>query len=775
MQESNLKTYKIRILDYNFNELTTGFQIEFDQDSTYQELKNYIIEKFPDILDKDYILSINGYNPELTSKIDKKTQIITLIQENNEPIIDINKLPMNDHNEEEDEESENSFDDGFGILLGDLLKKGKNDNLGKKRERENSFEEQENLIKFNEDFEIISDFAPSNNELFNIFFNDEPLSYNTNKRLKKIINPEKIIQQNNLNRNYLDIEYLTVQSIKNDEIEFNEKKDYTQEEEIIRRKIINEDKKDIIQKDLKNLDCKEERKEVEINEEIGERKEEEIKEKKIEEETKIEEKQEISEENIIKEEIKEENIKKEEIKEENIKKEDIKEENIIKKDIKEENIKNEDIKEENIIKEDIKEKNNKITKNENIIKKHNKSIIKNYLDNNKYNIKQILLDFYNYTSFPNFEERIKYAKIINYLKNYRSENRKQKKINFVFDLDNTLIYGTLLNNQNNLKLKINNNYIYEKLEIHDTVFIFYFHIRNGIEKLFEEIKDIGNFYIYTLAVLPYALKIKSKIEQLCNITFIRMNCNEGSAQLKFLDSLEINPMNTLILDDTPIVWNGDAKVFNVIPSKWYYNENIMKIAKQSYSKKIKRNDKKMEFSRYLFFNYINEGEDWLNNQLEKVKDCAFNNLENKQYYYIENENSQKNQLEYIGKVYKTVYNILEFGDYNAMVAVKMIKTVLFAGMIFDLDYYKDNDNQYDILKKMIIICGGEEYKENTNIINNVEFVYICNKNNLYKVDNKYIEETRKIYKQFYIVDESYVFDCNFCITKFSPLEYQLNI
>ena len=301
MQESNLKTYKIRILDYNFNELTTGFQIEFDQDSTYQELKNYIIEKFPDILDKDYILSINGYNPELTSKIDKKTQIITMIQENNEPIIDINKLPMNDHNEEEDEESENSFDDGFGILLGDLLKKGKNDNLGKKRERENSFEGQENLIKFNEDFEIISDFAPSNNELFNIFFNDEPLSYNTNKRLKKIINPEKIIQQNNLNRNYLDIEYLTVQSIKNDEIESNEKKDYTQEEEIIRRKIINEDKKDIIQKDLKNLDCKEERKEVEINEEIGERKEEEIKEKKIEEETKIKEKQEISEENIIKE------------------------------------------------------------------------------------------------------------------------------------------------------------------------------------------------------------------------------------------------------------------------------------------------------------------------------------------------------------------------------------------------------------------------------------------------------------------------------------------
>jgi hypothetical protein len=200
----------------------------------------------------------------------------------------------------------------------------------------------------------------------------------------------------------------------------------------------------------------------------------------------------------------------------------------------------------------------------------------------------------------------------------------------------------------------------------------------------------------------------------------------------------------------------------------------MKIAKQSYSKKIKRKDKKMEFSRYLFFNYINEGEDWLNNQLEKVKDCAFNNLENKQYYYIENENSQKNQLEYIGKVYKTVYNILEFGDYNAMVAVKMIKTILFAGMIFDLDYYKGNDIVYNILKKMIFTCGGEEYKKNSNIRNNAEFICICNKNLLQQVNKKYIMEKSNTYNQFYIVDESYVFDCNFCITKFSPLEYQLN-
>ena len=176
-----------------------------------------------------------------------------MIQENNEPIIDTNKLPMNDDNINDEEINESSSDDGYGTLLGDLLKQGKNDNLGKKRERLNSFEEQDNLIKFNEDFEIISDFAPTNNELYNIFFNAEPLLYNTKKRIKRIINPEKIIKQNNLQRNFLDIEYLTVQSIKNDEIESNEKKDYTQEEEIIRRKIINEDNKDIIQKDFKRI------------------------------------------------------------------------------------------------------------------------------------------------------------------------------------------------------------------------------------------------------------------------------------------------------------------------------------------------------------------------------------------------------------------------------------------------------------------------------------------------------------------------------------------
>ncbi len=101
-----------------------------------------------------------------------------------------------------------------------------------------------------------------------------------------------------------------------------------------------------------------------------------------------------------------------------------------------------------------------------------------------------------------------------------------------------------------------------------------------------------------------------------------------------------------------------------------------------------------------------------------------------------------------------------------MVAVKMIKTILFAGMIFDLDYYKGNDIVYNILKKMIFTCGGEEYKKNSNIRNNAEFICICNKNLLQQVNKKYIMEKSNTYNQFYIVDESYVFDCNFCITKF---------
>ena len=266
MNKSNLKTYKIRIFDYNFNQLIEGFQIQFNQDSTYQELKNHIIEKCPDILNKDYILSVNGYNPQLNSKIHKNTELITMIQENNESIIDTNKLPMNDDNINDEEVNESSSDEGYGILLGDLLKQGKNDNLGKKRERLNSFEEQDNLIKFNEDFEIISDFAPTNNELYNIFFNTEPLLYNTKKRIKRIINPEKIIKQNNLQRNFLDIEYLTVQSIKDDEIIYNEEKNYTQDEEIIRRKVIDEVNKDIIQKDFQNEYYKEETKKEAIEE-----------------------------------------------------------------------------------------------------------------------------------------------------------------------------------------------------------------------------------------------------------------------------------------------------------------------------------------------------------------------------------------------------------------------------------------------------------------------------------------------------------------------------
>ena len=106
----------------------------------------------------------------------------------------------------------------------------------------------------------------------------------------------------------------------------------------------------------------------------------------------------------------------------------------------------------------------------------------------------------------------------------------------------------------------------------------------------------------------------------------------------------------------------------------------------------------------------------------------------------------------------------------------MIKMVIFAGMIFNIDFYVQNQEHYDILFQLITVCGGEiDNHKDTYLKYYDEYIFVCDGNlNSNQLRND-IEKIKKKYHNFFLVNESYIFDCNYCITKFSPQEYEISI
>jgi hypothetical protein len=169
----------------------------------------------------------------------------------------------------------------------------------------------------------------------------------------------------------------------------------------------------------------------------------------------------------------------------------------------------------------------------------------------------------------------------------------------------------------------------------------------------------------------------------------------------------------------------------------------------------------------FYFNIItSQNDNWLDNLMMIVQNNPFKEIKSGRYFHIETENSNKKQLEYIGNLYITVYNIMEFMNFetiSAMDAIKMIRITIFAGMIFDISAYIKEE--YDILRVLIISNGGEIFNGN-NYYDDADYVYICNMN-IYENNINDIENKKSKYYNFHLINEKYIFECSFCMTKFS--------
>ena len=444
-----MKEYIIEKYNYSKRQLLIKLKYKVPDKLTFIELKEEMIKQYPNEFKNDDIIETNGFIPSMEKIIPKNVNTIKFIQNfDNESYNDNNNyIELNEENENNEENEDDSFD-SYGNTLDNLLNKSekKNQNIINKKRNRNE-ESMDNVIELDENYEIISDFAPTRKELFEKLFNQdfsEKLDYSKNKA-KIHFNPEKYAKINNLNKFFFDGEEL-IDSVVNNEIEFNEENKHLLLNNKIKIEQVNQKQNLIIEKEThneshKNKNSIEIKQEKEIKKEI-------INEIKNEKPVKG---------NLIKNEIKIKNIN--EIKNEEIIKENI---NTIKKDNKKEAI--------NEIKEELFDKY-KLYKEKEIEDEYAFEFYDLYGDLNRKGIKHHLLEFYN-LKHPNYKQRLKYAKLI-YQISQLCPQRKEKKLNFVFDLDSTLICARVLEfyklNEVKEKYKTLGEY-YQFIEIYNNAF-----------------------------------------------------------------------------------------------------------------------------------------------------------------------------------------------------------------------------------------------------------------------------------------------------------------
>ena len=434
--------------------------------------------------------------------------------------------------------------------------------------------------------------------------------------------------------------------------------------------------------------------------------------------------------------------------------------NCEKKEIKiddEENEKNEKKqKNDKNYKNDINDKFDKFDKNDKIDKnKLIKDILKNKTLNpyQKKKLNQLILE-------------IKNMDIKNVIQN-------QKKLDIIFDLDNTCIFASLFNLEHYEKIKEKS-----KLKLIDFFYnnkhlYYYIILRNNLFEFFTFAKQFCNFHISTLACEKYGKEIQKILEKDFNIKFNKFQARRKTIEIrKYLRDLNLHSKFTLIFDKNPEVWKNDY--LNVIISKRFIDKEVINLKDKG---KIKNNFLQIFFPFcYYKSNKIDNEIEWKNQKLYFGKMCPFYHCnENDDYknydcYSGEYLDSPKYQFIYMKDIIKIVYYFLFNYDINVSDSLKLIRYNIFYNTYFNLKYYKnDNGDGINILKNIIENCGGQLFEENKyNKINKLFFV--CRKEDYLKFKDE-IQKEIKIYNNSEVVNDKFILDSFYFMTN---LESELN-
>ena len=390
--------------------------------------------------------------------------------------------------------------------------------------------------------------------------------------------------------------------------------------------------------------------------------------------------------------------------------------------------------------------NNVINLSENFINDYNEEIENENINNC---FKEIL-------DKPNLNkeeiQRLKYY--INYFSEKLFNNKNQnKKINFIFDVDHTLIHCVQYNFAGFKHLTFKD--INSKGEGH---FIISYEIRNYAIEFIKNISKFCKIHINSLGVNKYISKIVNEFKKDYKIYFETVTSKDdpkSKQEKKYLNNSWKN--NTIVLDDSINVWENDIN--NVISSKFFSIKNY------NYSK-----------SSYINFNFINE-RDWKDDNLNTFEKNELIDILTKEYF-----DSDELQLKYLEKNVEIIYKLFNYYNIPCYYSIKLIRLCVFSGFCFNIKFLDKLINK-NLIIHIIKTCGGDyydrcknNYKEITHVIYND--IYIDKK---YEKQNKIKKEIRNFVmsfeKKIKIVNLRYIFDSYYFMTNLNEdnIIYKVNL
>ena len=361
----------------------------------------------------------------------------------------------------------------------------------------------------------------------------------------------------------------------------------------------------------------------------------------------------------------------------------------------------------------------------NEIKMFFKSLIdKKYLDKNDIKKLKYNINFFN----------VKISNDIN----------KKNKINFIFDVDNTLIHCVPYNFAGYKHIKIIN-----ELSKNRDILIFSFEIRKYVIEFIKNISKFCKIHINSLGKSKYISLIVNELKKDYDINFETITSNNDIKRKCSKNLNNFSKNNSIVIDDLIEVWENDIK--NVISSKAFFIKN--------YNKNIKKN--------YIFFNFLND-KDWKYDNMIKYENNEIMQILSKEF-----SDSKELQLKYLEKNVEIIYKLYNCYNIPTFYSIKLIRLCIFGGFCFNIEFL-DNSIQKDLIIKIIKTCGGDYYdcfKNNYKVITHIIYNDIIINQN-YEEEKYKMGQIKKKIKYFVdgferkikIVNLRYIFDSYYFMT-----------
>ena len=353
-----------------------------------------------------------------------------------------------------------------------------------------------------------------------------------------------------------------------------------------------------------------------------------------------------------------------------------------------------------------------------------------------------------------------------------------KKLQIIFDLDNTLIFNFI----NTHDEKVHDEIVEKnqdkdvnpfRFEHNEKVMYSSFITRQGLEEFINYTKLFCIYHINTLASEKYAEKIIEKLEEKLNIKFdkkVMRKEYKNTKSIKEFDCKYIKSCNSVIFDDNVTKWK-DSDLGNVIPSKRFFDKehgiNCIKNNKETDNTENNLTCLLNSFGNFFYYTFQKNNLGWSEQSLKKLPNCPFYHYKERDdefYFDVYNGEyfeSNRKQFIFMRNVIKVIYYMLYHDKVPISESIKLIRLNVFYGKYFYLKYV--DKAKIAVLFNIIKTCGGEIVEPDESLSSKMKKIIMVCSFNIYENEKIKIQKEAKD-NNCVVVNEKFVLDCFYFMT-----------